>query len=114
MLPILSSSSFLYILVALLPHSAASALLPHSTIGLLLRHQLSNLPMISSAMAMTSAVANSSYSVTLEALSRIDYPKCHIKVIKCKSKNYVVFHKCPDNFRVIWISFSRSIFVPAF
>jgi hypothetical protein len=65
-------------------------------------------------MAMMSAAANSSYSVMLKALSRIDYPKCHIKVIKCKSKNYVVFHKCPDNFRVIWISLLRSIFVPAF
>jgi hypothetical protein len=96
----------------LLPHSAIGALLLHSTIGLLLRHQPSSTPMISNVMDMMSAIANSSYSVTLEALSQIDYPKCHIKVIKCKSKNYVVFHKCPNNFRVIWIPFSRSILSP--
>ena len=98
MLPILSSSSFLYILVALLPHSAASALLPHSTIGLLLRHPPSITLMRSRVTAITSAVTNSSYSVTLEALSRINYPKNHIKVIKCKIKNYVVFHMFPNNF----------------
>jgi predicted RNA-binding Zn-ribbon protein involved in translation (DUF1610 family) len=50
------------------------------------------------------SAASSSSSSQIGDLPRIECPRCHIKVIKTKSRKDEVYYKCPNHFKTVcWL-----------
>jgi hypothetical protein len=45
--------------------------------------------------------AASTRSTEIGELPRIECPRCHIKVIKTKSRKDDVYYKCPNHFKTV-------------